>query len=65
MELCAKIRKLKWRIDNMRDNITLVCTECKEENYITTKNKKLHSERVEVKKFCSRCNKKTAHKEKK
>ena len=36
----------------MRDNIILKCTECGEENYINTKNKKSHPERVEFKKYC-------------
>ncbi len=49
----------------MRDNITLKCTVCGEENYINTKNKRLHPDRVEYSKFCPRCNKKTIHKEKK
>lgn len=48
----------------MRENIILKCTECGEENYINTKNKRNHPERMEVKKYCSRCNKKTTHKEK-
>ena len=39
--------------------------QCGEENYINTKNKRQHPERMEVKKYCSRCNKKTTHKEKK
>ena len=49
----------------MRDNIILKCTECGEENYINTKNKKSHPERVEFKKYSPRCNKKTVHMEKK
>ncbi|MEG0283606.1 MAG: 50S ribosomal protein L33 [Erysipelotrichales bacterium] len=49
----------------MRDNITLKCVECGEENYISTKNKKLHPDRVEYRKFCPRCNAQTGHKEKK
>ena len=48
-----------------RDNIILVCTECSEQNYITTKNKKAHPEKMEIKKYCPRCNKMTNHKEKK
>ncbi len=47
----------------MRDNIILECTVCKERNYTTTKNKRLHSQRVEYKKYCPRCNKHTIHKE--
>lgn len=48
-----------------RENIILKCTVCGEENYITTKNKKKHPDRMLVKKYCHRCNKETPHKEKK
>lgn len=48
-----------------RDNITLKCTVCGEENYITTKNKRKHPDRIEKKKYCPRCNKETIHKERK
>jgi large subunit ribosomal protein L33 len=47
----------------MRDRITLECTECKERNYTSTKNKRLHPQRVEFKKFCPRCNAHRTHKE--
>ncbi len=47
----------------MRDRIILECTECKMRNYTTTKNKRLHSGRVEFKKFCPKCGKHTMHKE--
>ena len=47
----------------MRDNITLACGECKHRNYTTTKNKKKTTERLEFKKFCSRCRTHTPHKE--
>ena len=40
----------------MRDKVILACTECKERNYNKTKNKRLHPERVEYKKYCPRCN---------
>jgi len=49
----------------MGEVITLVCTECKMENYITRKNKKAHPDRLERNKFCPKCNKATAHREKK
>ena len=49
----------------MRDLVRLICTECKEENYYTDKNKKLNPERIEMKKYCPRCNKHTIHREKK
>jgi large subunit ribosomal protein L33 len=48
-----------------RELVTLVCTDCKEENYRTSKNKKNTTERLEIKKYCSRCKKSTNHKEKK
>lgn len=47
----------------MRDQITLECTECKERNYSTKKNKRLHPQRVEHKKYCPRCNCHRVHKE--
>ncbi|MCI0530786.1 MAG: 50S ribosomal protein L33 [candidate division Zixibacteria bacterium] len=46
-----------------RDIITLACSECKRRNYSKTKNKKLHPDRVEYKKYCPYCNKHTGHKE--
>jgi large subunit ribosomal protein L33 len=47
----------------MREIITLECTECKRRNYTTTKNKRLHSGRVEFKKYCRWDKKHTIHKE--
>ena len=48
-----------------REALTFKCTECGEENYIGTLNKRKHTEKMEIKKYCPRCNKKTTHKEKK
>ena len=48
-----------------KENIALQCTVCKEINYLTSKNKKNTDGKLEINKFCSRCNKTTAHKEKK
>ncbi|MDP8205021.1 MAG: 50S ribosomal protein L33 [Candidatus Electryonea clarkiae] len=47
----------------MRDNIILACTDCKQRNYTTTKNRRKHPERLEVKKYCPFCNKHTSHRE--
>ena len=52
----------------MRTRITLSCTECKQRNYNTTKDKKTHPERthperLEMKKYCRFCRKHTVHKE--
>ena len=49
----------------MRDLVRLLCTECKEENYYTDKNKTLTPARIEMTKYCPRCNKHTIHREKK
>ncbi len=51
-----------WRF-GMRTRITLSCTECKQRNYNTTKDKKTHPERLEMKKYCRFCRKHTVHKE--
>jgi large subunit ribosomal protein L33 len=47
----------------MRDLIILACNKCKERNYTTKKNKRLHPDRVEFKKYCPRCRTHTPHKE--
>ena len=47
----------------MREKIALACPGCEERNYNLTKNKRLHPERVEFRKFCPRCRKHTLHKE--
>jgi large subunit ribosomal protein L33 len=51
---------IKGKNDKM---VVLACEDCKERNYTTTKNKKTNKERMELKKFCSRCNRHTVHKE--
>lgn len=47
----------------MRVIITLACGECKRRNYVTTKNKKTHPDRLELNKFCRTCRSYHAHKE--
>ncbi|MBL7069992.1 MAG: 50S ribosomal protein L33 [Candidatus Omnitrophica bacterium] len=47
----------------MRELITLECTVCKNRNYTTTKNKRLHQDRLELSKYCRFCRKHSAHKE--
>jgi large subunit ribosomal protein L33 len=47
----------------MREQITLACTECKERNYITKKDKRKHPDRMELRKFCSRCRTHKPHRE--
>jgi len=51
------------RTSEMRVRVTLACTECKQRNYNTMKNKKNDPDRIEFSKFCKFCNKHTLHKE--
>ena len=48
---------------NMRVKITLACTECKQRNYNTFKNKKNDPDRLEFNKYCRFCRKHTIHRE--
>ena len=47
----------------MRVKVTLACTECKQRNYNTMKNKKNDPDRLEMSKFCRFCRKHTPHRE--
>ncbi|MEK4028677.1 50S ribosomal protein L33 [Pseudobacillus sp. FSL P4-0506] len=47
----------------MRVTITLACTETGDRNYMTTKNKRTNSERLELKKYCPRLKRHTLHRE--
>ena len=48
---------------DMRVKITLACSECKQRNYDTVKNKKNDPDRLEMNKYCKFCRKHTLHKE--
>ena len=45
----------------MRVKVTLACSECKQRNYDTKKNK--DPDRLEMNKYCRFCRKHTLHKE--
>ena len=47
----------------VRVKITLSCTECKQRNYNTMKEKKNNPDRFEMKKYCRFCKKHTLHRE--
>ena len=47
----------------MRVKITLRCSECKQRNYNTVKNKKNDPDRLEMNKYCPFCRKHTVHNE--
>ena len=46
-----------------RVKITLRCSECKQRNYNTMKNKKHTPDRLEMNKYCPFCRKHTVHNE--
>jgi large subunit ribosomal protein L33 len=48
---------------DVRPKITLACTECKERNYITKKNRRNDPDRMELKKYCRRDKRHTVHRE--
>ena len=50
-------------VPKMRVKITLACTECKQRNYNTKKNKKNTPDRMEMNKYCRFCKKHTLHRE--
>jgi len=66
-KLKAKISEIalqeKSEVEVVRVKITLACTDCKQRNYYTTKEKKTHPDRMETKKYCKFCRSHTLHKE--
>ena len=46
-----------------RPQVTLACPECKERNYITSTHRVNQRERIELRKFCSRCRTHQPHRE--
>ena len=53
----------KREVEVLRTRITLACTDCKQRNYDTMKDKKVHPDRMETKKYCKFCGKHTLHRE--
>ncbi|NLI60279.1 MAG: 50S ribosomal protein L33 [Clostridiales bacterium] len=47
----------------MRVKVTLACTECKQRNYNTMKNRQNNSDRMELRKYCKFCKSHTLHRE--
>ena len=61
-------RIFKWEVSremasDKRVKVTLACSECKQRNYNTMKNKKNDPDRLEMNKYCRFCKKHTSHKE--
>lgn len=55
--------QFKMEVEVVRVKITLACTDCKQRNYNLTKDKRVHTERMELKKYCPFCKAHTLHKE--
>ena len=47
----------------MRVKIVLACTECKQRNYLSKKEKKNNPDRLEMNKYCRFCRKHPLHRE--
>ncbi len=43
--------------------ITMACTECRERNYSSMKNRRNDTQRMELNKFCARCHGRRLHRE--
>lgn len=46
-----------------KDKVILMCTQCLSRNYSTYRSHQRQSERLELNKFCKKCNQHTLHKE--
>ena len=62
---CINCMEEQMAKNEARVKVTLVCSECKQRNYDTKKNKKNDPDRLEMNKFCRFCRKHTLHKESK
>ena len=61
--MCVYLACILVEVFYMRVKVTMACTECKQRNYTSMKNKKNTTERLEMNKYCKFCKKHTAHKE--
>ena len=59
--------QILWEVSKLasdkRIKVCLACSECKQRNYNTMKNKKNDPDRLEMNKYCRFCKKHTSHKE--
>jgi len=46
-----------------REIVGMVCSICKNQNYVTLRNKVNMEKKLEIKKYCKLCRKSTLHKE--
>ncbi len=43
--------------------VTMACSDCRERNYTTSKNRRNDTDRLELKKYCPRCRQHATHRE--
>ena len=48
---------------DVRGIITMQCTDCRERNYATSKNRRNDTQRMELRKYCSHCRGHKVHRE--
>jgi large subunit ribosomal protein L33 len=61
--VAREVKTMASKSSDVRPKITLACTECKERNYITKKNRRNDPDRLELSKFCPRDGRHTQHRE--
>ena len=67
VQVCPPLQRKKGdnkMASDKRPPLTMVCTECKAQNYVTTKNKTNVPDRMEFNKYCSSCRSHKLHREK-
>ena len=62
-EISRRGNSVASKSTDIRPKITMACTECKERNYITRKNRRNDPDRMELKKYCPRCRRHQPHRE--
>ena len=62
-EISRRGNSVASKSTDIRPKITMACTECKERNYITRKNRRNDPDRLELKKYCPRDRRHTVHRE--
>ena len=60
---CAPYTMTGLEVFKMRVKIIMACTECKQRNYNTKKNKNNDPDRIALKKYCKFCHRHTVHQE--
>ena len=63
VQLLIVKQEVRMEVWKMRVKVTMACSECKQRNYNSMKNKKNDPDRLDMNKYCRFCKKHTQHKE--